>query len=61
MADAVEEFELKWEFVDCNGFLTGVVLETSCDECLREEESAHPEDDWGAVVYPVFEEVHSKD
>jgi len=39
--------------IDGDDILSGIVLEHTCDECLREEESRDPEDIWCTLLDPV--------
>jgi hypothetical protein len=57
--DIISHVETKGEFVDCNCMLTSVVLESSCEESLREEESRDPEYFGSALLDPFFKEVDS--
>lgn len=56
MREVVKESKPEIELVDGDGFLAGIVLKASRDEGLGEEESAHPEGDWGARFDPGIQE-----
>lgn len=51
---------LKVKSDDVNGDdgLPGIVLQSSCEESLREEEPRDPEHRWDALVDPALDELH---
>jgi hypothetical protein len=55
----VHEDEVKLNNINCNVHLPRVVLQSSRQEGLREEESRYPEYFWCAIVNPVRQEYHS--
>ena len=59
MSHFVLEVEREIKFIDSNGFLSGIVLQSSGQESLREEETWEPVDLWSSVFDPLQEEIDS--
>ena len=59
MSHFVLEVEREIKFIDSNGFLSGIVLQSSGQESLREEETREPVDLWSSVFDPLQEEIDS--
>lgn len=55
VASVVQELELEGYLVDCDPFLTCVVLQTPCHECLREKETTHPKNVGSPVLDPLLQ------
>lgn len=53
------EFEAKCNLIDCDCVTSGVVLQVSGEEGLREEETGNPKDDWRAAGDPTIKEINS--
>ena len=45
--------------IDGNLVLSGVVLASTCQEAVSEEELIDPEDSWDAIIEPAFEELNT--
>ena len=56
----VEQCKLIIYFVDSDGLFTGIVLYTTSDKSLREEESTHPKDLRSPKFNPISQEFDPK-
>jgi len=54
---SLSDLKVKSNCVDGDARAAGVVLERSCEESLREEEAANPENRWNAITDPFLQEI----
>ena len=57
--DFIVDLHIEVKFVDGDHMLSRIVLQTTCEESLREEETTQPEDCGSASLDPLLKEVYS--
>lgn len=53
----IVDLNIKVQLIDSDDMLSSVILKTSSEECLGEEESTDPEHSWSASVDPFPQEL----
>jgi hypothetical protein len=53
----IVDLDIKVQLIDGDDMLSSVILKTSSEECLGEEESTDPVHSWSASVYPFPQEL----
>lgn len=52
----IKDLEVKGDDINGDNSPSGIVLQCSCEESLREEETRDPEHRRNSIVYPILDE-----